>query len=82
MKGILPLALLAATFARPNLVRAHHRVETANGPLEYCGHKGFDWRILKKEIAARFAVEQRLFTPLGRLGAMWNSQVWFVCARP
>lgn len=76
-----PRELLAATFARPNLVRAHHRVETATGPLEYCGHKGFDWRVLAKEIAARFRVEQRLFTPLGRLGAMWNSQVWFVCAR-
>jgi 2-polyprenyl-3-methyl-5-hydroxy-6-metoxy-1,4-benzoquinol methylase len=76
-----PRELLAAAFARPNLVRAHHRVETPSGPLEYCGHKGFDWRILEKEIGARFAIERRLFTPLGRLGPLLNSQVWFVCTR-
>lgn len=74
-----PRELLAATFARPNLARAHHRAETASGPLEYCGHKGFDWRILEREIATRFAIEQRLFTPLGPLGPLLNSQVWFVC---
>ena len=50
-----------------------------SGPLHYCGHKGFDWRTLEREIAERFVVEQRLFTPLGPLGALLNSQVWFVC---
>jgi 2-polyprenyl-3-methyl-5-hydroxy-6-metoxy-1,4-benzoquinol methylase len=75
-----PRELLAAALARPNLVRAHHRVETPSGPLEYCGHKGFDWRILEQEIAARFTIERRLFTPLGPLGPLLNSQVWFVCA--
>jgi 2-polyprenyl-3-methyl-5-hydroxy-6-metoxy-1,4-benzoquinol methylase len=76
-----PRELLAAALARPNLARAHHRVETPSGPLEYCGHKGFDWRILEQEIAARFTIERRLFTPLGPLGALLNSQVWFVCAQ-
>jgi 2-polyprenyl-3-methyl-5-hydroxy-6-metoxy-1,4-benzoquinol methylase len=76
-----PRELLAAALARPNLVRAHHHVETPSGPLDYCGHKGFDWRVLEKEIGARFLIERRLFTPLGRLGPLLNSQVWFVCAR-
>jgi 2-polyprenyl-3-methyl-5-hydroxy-6-metoxy-1,4-benzoquinol methylase len=75
-----PGELLAATLARRDLVRAHHTVQTPAGPLEYCGHKGFDWRILEKEIGARFVIERRLFTPLGPLGPFLNSQVWFVCA--
>jgi 2-polyprenyl-3-methyl-5-hydroxy-6-metoxy-1,4-benzoquinol methylase len=74
-----PRELLAATLARPDLVRAHHIVETPAGRIDYCGHKGFDWRILEREIRERFVVERRLFTPLGPLGPLLNSQVWFVC---
>lgn len=71
--------LAAAAFARPNLVRARYTVTTPEGPLSYCGHKGFDWRVLEREIEARYAVEQRLFTPMPMLGRVLNSQVWFVC---
>lgn len=74
-----PRELLAAIAGGPNLARARYTVEGPGGPIAYCGHKGFDWRVLEREIAARFAVERRLFTPLGRLGAVLNSQVWFVC---
>lgn len=75
-----PRELVAATFARPRLARAEYHVETPSGPLRYCGHKGFDWRVLERELAERFTIEQRLFTPLGPLGSMLNSQVWFVCS--
>jgi 2-polyprenyl-3-methyl-5-hydroxy-6-metoxy-1,4-benzoquinol methylase len=74
-----PRELAAAVLARPNLVRAEYTIQTADGVSEYCGHKGFDWRILEREIRERFTVEQRLFSPMGRLGAVLNSQVWFVC---
>jgi 2-polyprenyl-3-methyl-5-hydroxy-6-metoxy-1,4-benzoquinol methylase len=74
-----PRELLAATLARPHLARAQYTVQTAAGVVEYCGHKGFDWRILDREIRARFVVERRMFTPLGPLGPLLNSQVWFVC---
>ena len=74
-----PRELLAAVVGGPNLARARYTVQGPQGPVEYCGHKGFDWRILEREIAARFVVARRLFTPLGRLGAVLNSQVWFVC---
>jgi hypothetical protein len=74
-----PPQLLAAALARPGLARAEYSVETPSGRMEYCGHKGFDWRVLEKEITERFVVERRMFTPLGPLGAMWNSQVWFLC---
>jgi len=74
-----PGELLAAALARPGLVRAEYNVDTLSGPMRYCGHKGFDWRILQREVGERFRIEQRLFTPLGPLGATLNSQVWFVC---
>ncbi len=74
-----PRELLAATLARGPLVRAEYTVQTAEGPLRYCGHKGFDWRTLEREIRARLTIERRQFTPLGPLGSMLNSQVWFLC---
>lgn len=48
-------------------------------PTRFTGHKGFNWRALEKTIAARFAIERRLFSPMPLLGALLNSQVWFVC---
>jgi 2-polyprenyl-3-methyl-5-hydroxy-6-metoxy-1,4-benzoquinol methylase len=74
-----PRELLAAALARPNLARARYRVDTPQGVFEYCGHKGFDWRLLESEIRQRFSVERRLFTPLPAAGPLLNSQVWFVC---
>jgi 2-polyprenyl-3-methyl-5-hydroxy-6-metoxy-1,4-benzoquinol methylase len=76
-----PRELLAAALARPRLVRAEYEVDTPQGRFRYCGHKGFDWRILEREIRAEFIVEERRFTPLPALGALMNSQVWFVCRR-
>jgi len=74
-----PGELAAAAFERPNLARAVYTVDTPSGPFTYCGHKGFNWRTLEREIRERFTVERRLFTPLGPLGPVLNSQVWFVC---
>jgi 2-polyprenyl-3-methyl-5-hydroxy-6-metoxy-1,4-benzoquinol methylase len=74
-----PGELMAAALGRPRLARAEYEVDTPSGPLRYCGHKGFDWRILEGEIGRRFTVEQRRFTPLPALRGVLNSQVWFVC---
>ena len=51
-----------------------------DGPYRYYGHKGFDYRELAREIEERFMVSRRIFTPMPRLGAAVNSQVWFLCA--
>lgn len=51
----------------------------SSGPYRYYGHKGFDYRDLAREIAERFTIAQRLFSPMPRLGPALNSQVWFVC---
>ncbi|HVL67915.1 MAG TPA: class I SAM-dependent methyltransferase [Vicinamibacterales bacterium] len=71
--------LVRAVLARPGLARAEYSVETPDGLRRYCGHKGFDWRTLERELRARFRVDRRLFTPLPVLGPVINSQVWFVC---
>jgi 2-polyprenyl-3-methyl-5-hydroxy-6-metoxy-1,4-benzoquinol methylase len=51
----------------------------ADGAYQYHGHKGFDYRDLANEIATRFTIAQRLFSPMPWLGPVLNSQVWFVC---
>jgi SAM-dependent methyltransferase len=51
----------------------------ADGPYRYYGHKGFDYRELAREIEARLTIERRLFSPIGWLGPVLNSQAWFVC---
>jgi 2-polyprenyl-3-methyl-5-hydroxy-6-metoxy-1,4-benzoquinol methylase len=71
--------LARAVLARPDLARAEYEVESAHGPRRYCGHKGFDWRVLQREVAERFTVRRRLCSPLPMLGPLLNSQVWFVC---
>jgi SAM-dependent methyltransferase len=50
-----------------------------NGRYAYYGHKGFDFRDLEHELAERFTVARRLFTPLRFMGPLFNSQAWFVC---
>jgi SAM-dependent methyltransferase len=52
----------------------------ATGPFSYYGHKGFDWRDVEREVAERFRIERRLFTPVRLTGRFANSQAWFVCA--
>jgi 2-polyprenyl-3-methyl-5-hydroxy-6-metoxy-1,4-benzoquinol methylase len=74
-----PRELMAAALGRSGLARAEYEVDTPAGRLRYCGHKGFNWRVLEREIVRRFTVEQRRFTPLPAFGGMLNSQVWFVC---
>jgi 2-polyprenyl-3-methyl-5-hydroxy-6-metoxy-1,4-benzoquinol methylase len=74
-----PRELVAAALARPRLARAEYDVDTPSGHMRYCGHKGFDWRILEAEIAQRFTIEERRFTPLPPFGPLLNSQVCFLC---
>ena len=53
--------------------------KSESGPYQYYGHKGFDYRELADEIAGRLTIRQRLFSPMPWLGAVLNSQTWFVC---
>jgi 2-polyprenyl-3-methyl-5-hydroxy-6-metoxy-1,4-benzoquinol methylase len=75
-----PGEMIAAALARPNLARAVYTVDGPEGRYTYCGHKGFDWRVLEREVGERMTIERRLFSPMPALGALLNSQVWFVCS--
>jgi 2-polyprenyl-3-methyl-5-hydroxy-6-metoxy-1,4-benzoquinol methylase len=47
------------------------------------GHKGFNWKALRKRLREDFVVESTRFTPLGWSGGLLSSQVWFTCrAKP
>jgi SAM-dependent methyltransferase len=76
-----PVELARAVLGRPALARAQYVVASAGGERRYCGHKGFDWRHLQAELRERLTIDRRLFTPLGALGPLLNSQVWFVCSK-
>jgi SAM-dependent methyltransferase len=49
-------------------------------PNVYHGHKGFNWRALRRRLAADFVVRRTVFSPLGALGGLLNSQAWFLCS--
>jgi len=61
--------------------RPLYRTTFADGtPNEYHGHKGFNWRALRRRLGDDFEVRRTLFSPLPALGPLLNSQAWFVCA--
>lgn len=49
--------------------------------IRFHGHKGFNWRALRRLIERSFAIERRLFSPVRVTGSWLNSQVWFVCRK-
>jgi hypothetical protein len=74
-----PSEMLRGVFGWPV---ARVTVERAgpNGPYRYYGgHKGFDYRDVERELAARFRIVSKRFTPIPNAGALLNSQAWFVC---
>jgi SAM-dependent methyltransferase len=73
--------MAAAALGRRGLARAIYAVDGLDGRFTYCGHKGFDWRVLEAELHERLAVDERLFSPMPLFGSVLNSQVWFVCRR-
>jgi 2-polyprenyl-3-methyl-5-hydroxy-6-metoxy-1,4-benzoquinol methylase len=65
--------------ARMPVSRQAFEGKSADGVYHYYGHKGFDYRDLAAEIHQRFRIRQQLFSPMPWLGALLNSQVFFVC---
>lgn len=74
-----PGEMAAAVLGRRTLARATYTAGRPGGPAAYCGHKGFDWRVLESEIRERLVLERRLFSPMPLFGPLLNSQAWFVC---
>lgn len=60
--------------------RPVYETQFADGsPNRYHGHKGFNWRALAARIERDFRIEQTRFSPVPALGALLNSQAWFLC---
>jgi SAM-dependent methyltransferase len=77
--------LMRMVCAGPNTVipREEYIGTTDSGQrTRFTGHKGFNWRRLQRMIESRTVIERRLFSPMPMLGAVLNSQVWFVCRKP
>lgn len=48
-------------------------------PNRYHGHKGFNWRAMRRRVRETFRVVETRFSPLSRFGPQFASQAWFVC---
>lgn len=44
-------------------------------------HKGFNWRVLRGRLAARFDLVRTLTSPVSWLGPQLSTQIWFVARR-
>jgi SAM-dependent methyltransferase len=64
------------TLARPTYESAAPQPGTVD---RYHGHKGFNWRVVARELAETFELTDRRCTPMPPLGTLLNSQVWLIC---
>lgn len=64
---------------RPNVTRPTNT--GPDGRPSHC-HKGFDWRVLRDALAARFELERTVGSPVGWRPPGLGSRVWFVPRAP
>ena len=73
------LATMVAAGAETSIGRPVYHSQFASGePNVYHGHKGFNWRALRRRLSTDFAVRRTRFSPVPLLGPLLNSQAWFV----
>ena len=61
--------------------RPVYETEFAPGlPNRYHGHKGFNWRAMRRRVGEAFRVVETRFSPVSWLGPEFASQAWFVCS--
>lgn len=46
-----------------------------------CGHKGFNWKVLRTAIQSKFNLQSVQFTPVILPYGLASSQVWFICKK-
>jgi hypothetical protein len=66
-------------FARGSQPIERPRYTSGDSDGEFHGHKGFNWRVLARELSGAFTIEERRCSPLAWLGTFLNSQVWLIC---
>jgi 2-polyprenyl-3-methyl-5-hydroxy-6-metoxy-1,4-benzoquinol methylase len=72
--------LLTMLFADANT--AIDRTVHANTLGSHHSHKGFNWRAMRRRVGQTFEITRAVFSPLGWLGGLANSQAWFICRPP
>ena len=73
------LATMLAAGAGTAIERPVYHSHFASGePNAYHGHKGFNWRALRRRLEKHFIVRKTRFSPVPLLGPLLNSQAWFV----
>jgi SAM-dependent methyltransferase len=73
------LAAMLVAGAGTSIERPVYRSTFPSGePNVYHGHKGFNWRALRRRLSADFVVREMRFSPIPLLGPLLNSQAWFV----
>lgn len=59
--------------------RNFHEIGIEDEKYSICGHKGFNWKMLKHKISAHFIIEKIEFSPQLLPFGLISSQVWFIC---
>jgi len=59
---------------RPHLQRPIYGVD---GLMPFHDHKGFNWMVLRRKLAAYFDIEETVAAPFPWLGPHLATQVWF-----
>jgi SAM-dependent methyltransferase len=73
------LARMLVAGAGTAIPRPVYRSHFASGEANvYHGHKGFNWRTLRRRLAEDFVVRETRFSPVPLAGPLLNSQAWFV----
>jgi hypothetical protein len=55
------------------------RTVHTNALGSHYSHKGFNWRAMRLRVGETFEITRCAYSPLGWLGGLANSQVWFIC---
>ncbi len=78
--GARDFVRMLAAGDRTVVERPVYETEFAPGiPNRYHGHKGFNWRAMRRRVAEEFRVVETRFSPVSWLGPQFASQAWFVC---
>jgi SAM-dependent methyltransferase len=73
-------ARMLAPGDRTTVERPVYETRFASGaPNRYHGHKGFNWRAMRRRIGETFTVVETRFSPVPWLGPQLASQAWFIC---
>lgn len=77
--SVAELARMLVAGSGTPIARPVYEARYASGEANvYHGHKGFNWRALRRRLRRDFAVRRTLFSPVPLAGPLLNSQAWFV----